>query len=203
MKKNRKIYTSHSKKSTKKKEQSSSINTQGDILSMGKIDLTFKIEFSDKDLEIKTEDKQNPEEINENEEKKGENKKYYNIEDFKTIKDLEFLKDRKDVWDKFLLVPNNNTLEHLLSSNVLRKNNIITEYIGFGRPLFINNEKFFKEIFEYVTKRNNILFNKTPLSEQTKCKINFEFTHKKKMYHLKLKEIGKAQKRMKKKMKKK
>ena len=191
--------SSHSKKETKKKVQSSSTNTQGGILSMGEIDITFKIEFSDEDLEIKTEEEQKPEENKDNEEKieknkdnedkKEENKEenweivkqYYNIEDFKNIKDLKFLEGRKDVWDKFQLIPNNNTLDHLLLANALRKNNVITEYIGFGRPLFINDEKFFEKIFEHVSKRNNILFSKTPLSEQTKCRINFEFIHKKKI----------------------
>ena len=118
---------SSKKKSSKKKTESSS--SQGTILSMGNIDLAFKIEFSDEDLIIKEEGEEN------------KDKSYYNIEDFNSIKDLAFLKDRKEVWDKFILQPKNDTLEHLLLANILRKKQVITEYIGFGRPNFTDNEK--------------------------------------------------------------
>ena len=103
---------------------------------------------------------------------------YYNIDDFNTIKDLEFLKDRKEVWNKFILLPKNDTLDHLLLANILRKKQVITEYIGFGRPNFTDNEKFFSDIFDYVSKKHNIIFNKTPLKKQIECLLYFELKHK-------------------------
>ena len=167
------------KKSLKKKTQSSS---QGTILSMGNIDLAFKIEFSDEDLIIKEEGEEN------------KDKSYYNIEDFNSIKDLAFLKDRKEVWDKFILQPKNDTLDHLLLANILRKKQVITEYIGFGRPNFTDNEKFFGEIFDYVSKKNNIIFNKTPLKERYESSIYFELKHKNKNKSFKVKKAGKGEK---------
>ena len=167
------------KKSVKKKTQPSS---QGTILSMGNIDLAFKIEFSDEDLIIKEEGEEN------------KDKSYYNIEDFNSIKDLAFLKDRKEVWDKFILQPKNDTLEHLLLANILRKKQVITEYIGFGRPNFTDNEKFFSEIFDYVSKKNNIIFNKTPLKARYESSIYFELKHKDKNKSFEVKKEGKGEK---------
>ena len=166
----KKSSVSKSNKTSTKNEIKDKKETLPSILSMGLIDLTFKIEFSDEDLEIK----------DENEENKTDNKSYYDINDFHSLKDLQFLKDRKKVWDKFELIPNNPTLEHLLFANYLRKKKIITEYIGFGRPCFTKEEEFFENIFEYISKKNNILFNTTPLDKTLECHLKFEFKHKKK-----------------------
>ena len=152
------------KKIPEEKKESTPVN-----LSTGIIDLTFKINFSDEDLIIKDDNEEEKKSIS-----------YYDIDNFKTISDLEFLKDRKEVWDKFQLIPNNYTLKHLLLANILRKKNVVTEYIGFGRPGFTGNEEFFEEIFNHISLKNNIFFNKTPLSKNINCHLNFEFTHKNK-----------------------
>ena len=54
-------------------------------LSFGKLDLIYKFEFIEKDLE------KSEEEIQQDE----NGSKYYNIEDFNSIKDLKFLQDKK------------------------------------------------------------------------------------------------------------
>ena len=146
------------------------------ILSMGIIDITLRIEFSNEDLEI---DQENQSE-----------KKYYDIKNFRALRDLQFLKERKKIWDKFQLIPNSTTLQHLLLSNCIRKKNVITEYIGFGRPSFTDDEEFFEEIFNYVSKKNNILFNKTSLNNNLECRMNFEFVHKKKFNSFEIKKFG-------------
>ena len=150
------------------------------ILSTGIIDLTLKINFTDEDL------KKN----DNNEENKSQDSPYYNIDDFKSISDLEFLKDRRELWDKFQLIPNNSTLEHLLLANILRKKKVITEYVGFGRPGFTDREEFFEEIFNYISKNNNIIFNKTPLSAHINCHIRFEFFHKDKRNNFEIESSG-------------
>ena len=147
------------------------------ILSMGYIDLTFKIEFTDEDLEIKNINNTEKENKENNKENENKQKLFYNINDFHQLKDLDFLKERKNIWDKFQLIPNSTTLEHLLISNILPKGNIDIEYIGFGYPGFDEGEEFFEEIFEYIAKKNNIFFNKNPLSHYRKCKFKFEFSH--------------------------
>ena len=207
----KKISRANSKKKSSNKKKTESSSSQGTILSMGNIDLIFKIEFSDEDLikeegegkregegegkrEGEGEGKRGVEGEGEGEGKKegeGEGKRegegegegskdksYYNIEDFNSIKDLAFLKDRKNVWDKFILLPKNDTLDHLLLANIIRKKKVITEYIGFGRPNFTDNEKFFSEIFDYVSKKHNIVFNKTPLKKVIECSLYFEMKHK-------------------------
>ena len=107
-------------KSNISKEPKKSKESTPSILSMGIISLTFRISFSDEDLE-KIEEK-----INNNDNNENKSKSYYNIDDFKSIKDLKFLEERKEVWDKFELIPKNTTLEHLLLANSLRKKKIIT-----------------------------------------------------------------------------
>ena len=171
---------SSKKKSLKKKTES--LSSQGTILSMGNIDLAFKIDFSDEDLLIKEGGEEN------------KDKPYYNIEDFNSIKDLAFLKDRKEVWDKFILKPKNDTLEHLLLANILRKKKVITEYIGFGRPYFIDDKQFFSDIFDYVSKKNNIIFNKTPLKARYESTLYFELNHKQKSKSFEEKIAGKGEK---------
>ena len=155
---------------SKKNESSNGTRDQSKaLLLMGNINITFKIEFSDKDLEISKE----------NEEGDNEIKEYYNINDFQTIKDLEFLKNKKEVWDKFELIPNNNTtLKYLFLANAIREKKTHIDYIGFGRPSFTNDEEFFEEIFNHVAKKYNIIFKKTPLNTGIESIVKFEFKHK-------------------------
>ena len=106
-------------------------------LSFGKLDLIYRIEFTEKDLE-KTE-----EEI-----KQDENgSKYHNIEDINSIPDLKFIKDKKAIWDKIILKSNNSTLDQLLIANKISKKKMSVEYIAYGTPKFENEEEFF--IFLY------------------------------------------------------
>ena len=133
-------------------------------LSMGKVDIIYRIEFTEKDLE-------KPE---------GENsdEKYYNIENFNSIKDLAFLKDKKNIWDKIQLVPNNSTLEQLIIANRISKKKMHVDYIGFGRPKFEGDDEFFNEIFDYVNDKNFIDINSKPLSDSGPYSFTFEFYFK-------------------------
>ena len=170
-----------SKKPTNKpvqKRESNDISPS--ILSMGIIDITFRINFSNKDLELKEEISNNNNTVS-----------YYNIEDFKRLTDLQFLENRKELWDKFELIPNNSTLKHLILANSLRKKKVITEYIGFGTPDFADDEKFFEPIFEHIAKKYNIIFNKTPIKKNIDCILHFEFIHKSKKNNFEVKRSGK------------
>ena len=133
-------------------------------LSFGKVDIIYRIEFTEKDLEKPQ--SENPDD------------KYYNIENFNSIKDLEFLKDKKNIWDKFQLVPNNSTLEQLLIANKISKKKMHVDYIGFGRPKFEGDIEFFNEIFDYVNDKNHIDINAKPLSDSGPYSIIFEFYFK-------------------------
>ena len=176
----KKILHNQTNKSTQKNDkEGKKSELKPTILSTGIIDLTFRINFSDKDLEIREENRNN----------ENSTKSYYSIHDFKKISDLEFIKERKEIWDKIQLIPNNTTLKHLLLANVMRKKKVITEYIGFGRPSFTDEEKFFEEIFTYISKKNNIIFNKKPLDKDLNCHLMFEFIHNEKNDNF---EVGKS-----------
>jgi len=138
-------------------------------LSFGKLDLIYKFEFIEKDLEKSEEEIQ-----------KDENgSKYYNIEDFNSIKDLKFLQDKKEIWEKISLKPNNATLDQLLTANKISKKKMNVEYITYGIPKFEEEEeKFFLDIYNYVNEKNNLDINEKPLVEDGSYSLKFEFYFK-------------------------
>ena len=84
------------------------------MFTMGYIDLIFKINLADKDLEKPLSD-QNQNEESQN--KKNEEDKYYKLEDLKSIKDLNFIKDKKEIWDKIVVSGGNDALKQLIIGN--------------------------------------------------------------------------------------
>ena len=135
---------------------------------MGYVDLIFKINLSDKDLEKpQTEG-----------EKKNDEDKYYKLEDLNTIKDLAFMKEKKEIWDKFILSGGNQTMSQLIIGNKTSKKVCRIEYFGFGRPKFEGEEEFFDEIYEYVTAKNYITINKTPLDEEARSSTTIILIYK-------------------------
>ena len=97
------------------------------------MDLIYEIEFCEKDLE------------NQN----GEGyEKYYNIENFNSIKDLKFIHEKKNKWDKITLKQNNGTLEQLLFANKTSKKKMNL----YDRPKIEGDEEFFQEIFMLMKK---------------------------------------------------
>ena len=137
-------------------------------LSFGKLDLIYKIEFAEKDLEKPEKDEN------------GE--KYLNIEDINSIKDLEFIKDKKTIWDKITLRANNSTLEQLLIANKMSKKKMNVEYIGYGRPKFEGDEEFFSQIFNYVNEKNHFELNDKSFVEDGPYSLKFELVFKDKTH---------------------
>ena len=138
-------------------------------LSFGKLDLIYKFEFIEKDLE------KSEEEIQQDE----NGSKYYNIEDFNSIKDLKFLQDKKEIWERITLKPNNATLDQLLTANKISKKKMNIEYITYGIPKFEDEEeKFFLDIYNYVNEKNNLDINEKPLVEDGSYSLKFEFYFK-------------------------
>ena len=138
-------------------------------LSFGKLDLIYKFEFIEKDLEK-----------SEEEMKQDENgSKYYNIEDFNSIKDLKFLQDKREIWERITLKPNNATLDQLLTANKISKKKMNVEYIAYGIPKFEEEEeKFFLDIYNYVNEKNHLDINEKPLVEDGTYSLKFEFYFK-------------------------
>ena len=110
---------------------------------------------------------------------KTDGSKYYNIEDFNSIKDLKFLQDKKEIWERISLKPNNATLDQLLTANKISKKKMNVEYITYGIPKFEEEEeKFFLDIYNYVNEKNNLDINEKPLVEDGSYSLKFEFYFK-------------------------
>ena len=155
-------------KNNQKKQPKQKVKELPGCLSFGKLDLIYKIEFTEKDLE-KTE-----EEIKQDENGAG----YRNIEDINTLTDLQFIKDKKNIWDKIILKPNNSTLEQLLTANKISKKKMAVEYITYGNPKFEGDEEYFLEIYNYLNEKNNFDINETPLVEDGSYSLKFELQFK-------------------------
>ena len=151
------------------------------LFAMGYIDLIFKIKFTDKDL-FKTDSNQNKEQETPNEEKEKKDKEksdsYYHIEDLNTLADLDFLKDRKYLWDKITLSGGNDTLRQLLIGTKISKKKCNIEYFGFNMPKFNENEETFKEIFKYICNKNHLIINEEPLEDSARYTIKVILCHK-------------------------
>ena len=109
---------------------------------------------------------------------KEQEDKYYKIEDLNSILDLNFIKDKKEIWDKITVTGGNDTMKQLLIGNKTSKKKCKIDYIGFGRPKFEGDEDFFDEIFNYVTAKNHLIINKTPLDEGSRSSLTIILNHK-------------------------
>ena len=152
------------------------------LFAMGYIDLIFKIKLSQKDLLKpeedlkKAENSDNPEENNEQENTPEE--RYYHIEDLKSIADLHFLKDKKELWDKISLSGGNDTLKQLINGNRISKKRCKIEYFAYNRPIFKGNESFFSDIFNHVCAKNNLYINETPLEKSARFSLKIILEYK-------------------------
>ena len=166
----------------KEKKQNRAKKTEDPIpnlLSIGELDLIFKIEFKKEDLE-KSESKSSSEGKTE----------YYELEEINELKDLSFLQENEDLWDKFQLKGGNETINSLLIGNKNNKKKCQIEYICFGLPQFEGEEEFFEEIFDHVTTKNGLNINKTPLKEGARYSLKIEMKSQK---EVKIIEIGKTE----------
>ena len=143
------------------------------VFSIGQLDLILSIDFKDEDLEIK-------ENQNEGENSQADNnqKNYYNIEDFNNIKDLSFLKDNKKVLKRFKIKSKNEMLKLLLFGNLNREKKCQIEYICNNCPKFEGEEEFFKDILNFVTQKNGLFLNESPLDKNGNYNIKIEMKHK-------------------------
>ena len=127
------------------KQQNQSQNDSSPLLfTMGELDLIFRIDFKEEDLEKEeTESKSNEKESN-----KEKSSNYYKLEDIKDLKDLSFIKDNEDLWDRIKLKSGNDNIKLLLIGNKNAKTKVKIEYICFGRPKFEEDTEFFEDIFD-------------------------------------------------------
>ena len=168
--KNNKKDSKSSKGPKATKVQKDSINIKNSINSpvftIGELDIILKIDFRDEDLKKKENNSENNED------------QYYKLEDLTEIKSLSFLHNNKEVLNRFQLKTNNEMLRLLLigSQNMEKQTQI--DYVCFNIPKFEEEEEFFNDVLDYITKKNGITFNKTALSNNGRFSIKIEMTHK-------------------------
>jgi len=142
------------------------------IFSMGFVDLIFKLELTDDDF-------LNPLYKSVNSVNSNSNSKYpFKFEDIKSIKDLNFLKRNKFIWDKIKMKAGNTTLDQLLIGNEYLEKKCIIDYVGYGPLKFIKKEeKFFQPIFNFVTNKNFLIINEKYLDENCPSTLTIELTY--------------------------
>ncbi len=176
-------------KSGKTKTKSGAFSETTPVMfAMGHVDLIFSLNLSDKDLE-----KENPEsknEQNDGKQKGNQEDRYYKLEDLTSIQSLNFMKDKKEIWDKIILKGGNDTIKQLLIGNKVSKKKCHIDYIGYGRPKFEGEEEFFDEIYNYVTSKYHLTINKTPLDEGNSSSLTIILKHKGKTQTI---NVGKSQ----------
>ena len=134
----------------------SNIGPKDVIFTMGVLDLTFIIEFTDRDLS---------------------RAKLKRIEDINKLNQLEFLKYNEDLIRRIKLKSENEILKQLLLLNKTSEIKKRIEFFAVFRPKFRENE-FFEDIFDKVTKRNGIIINKKSITKKANFSIYFELKYK-------------------------
>ena len=143
------------------------------LFSMGYLDLIFKLKLTKKDLLKSEENSGNPDEQENNPEDR-----YYHIEDLNVLEDLKFLKNKKELWDKISLSGGNDTLKQILIGKLISKKRCNIEYFAYNRPIFKDNEEFFKEIFDHVCKKHHLIINENPLEESARYTLKILLQYK-------------------------
>ena len=124
------------------------------VLGIGPVDLIFQIQLTEKEM------------------------KKYKISDINSLKDLQFLKKNKEIWNFIKLKGGNDTLNHLLIGNEYFKTKYIIDYIGFGTLNFEKEESFFYEIYKYVCLRYFLYINEAPLDQNANSSLIIEIIYK-------------------------
>ena len=144
------------KKNQKKEKESQ-------ILVLGELDITLKIDFSEEDLEIKSKEEKNL-------------KKYHTLKNLYDISSLSFIHKNEEIIKHIKFSSKNEIIKLLMIGNLNSENKAIIDYICFGAPIFSEKEAFFYDILDSVTKRYGIIFNKKPLNLNAGYSIKIEMT---------------------------
>ena len=137
---------------------------------IGELNIVLKIDFKDEDLEIKSEEKT----------ENNQEKKYYDLDELTDLKSLSFLHKNEGILKKFQFQSKNNVTRMILIGSENMQKQTLIDYVCYNIPYFENDEKFFNDVLDYITARNGIIFNKTPLNTNAKYSIRIEMTHKEK-----------------------
>ena len=147
--------------------QNSSNNSKYNIFAFGFLDLTFIIEFNDKEIsQIRG--------VNSFEEINNDN-----------IELLEFIKDNQNLISHIKLQSENDFIKQFLLLNKISKVNKQLKFFPFCCPKFNKKYEFFQKIFDKVTKKYNILVNKISLNKDKGYSIKIKLIYNKRSNSIK------------------
>ena len=152
------IYKNTNKKKIVKLPEVPSFN----IFSLGNLNLTFIIEFNDKDL-IQTIDDQT---------------KQISIKDINNVSQLDFIKDNNDLINRIKIKSENDSINQFLLLSKTSKQKTQIEFFPFHSPKFQGKSQFFKDIFQKITKRYGLLINEHSLDKNQAYTFKIFLKHK-------------------------
>lgn len=154
--------TSGDKSSRYSKKSNSQINNfECDVFAIGFLDLTFVIEFNDKEI---------------NQIKNGKTIEEINNDNIELI---EFIKDNKALINRIKLNSKNESIKQFLLLNKTSKEKKKIEFFPIRYPKFQGKSEFFKVIFDKVTQNNGIIINPNSLDRNQEYSITIKLIHKK------------------------
>jgi hypothetical protein len=134
---------------------------QYNIFAFGQLDLIFIIDFTPQDL-IQMVDG---------------NKVEVKLDDNTELPDLSFIENNDDLISRIKLNSNNESLsQFILMNQASKKTYKKVEYFCYHYPRFEGNTFFFKKIFDSVTRRYGIYFNKISLDKNQPFSIKINIT---------------------------
>ena len=111
------------------------IEKESQILVLGELDITLKIDFSEEDLEIKSKEEKNL-------------KKYHKLKNLYDISSLSFIHKNEEIIKHIKFSSKNEIIKLLMIGNLNSENKAIIDYICFGAPIFSEEEAFFYDILD-------------------------------------------------------
>ena len=141
---------------------------------IGELNIILNIDFRDEDLEIK------------NNSENSSEKQFHKLEELTEIKSLSFLHKKEEILKRFRLETKNEMLKLLLIGSKNMEKQGLIDYICFNIPRFEEDEEFFNDVLDSITKRYGIVFNKVPLSINGGYSIKIEMSHKGEKQEIKL-----------------
>ena len=151
------------------------------ILVLGELDIILKIDFREEDLLIK----------NEEENEKSTKKRHYKLKNISEISSLFFIHNNDELIKRIQLTSKNNLIKLILIGNLNSEKISIIDYICFGFPIFSEEELFFYDILNSVSKKYGIYFNKKPLNINAGYKIKIEMTYEEQKKEILIESEGK------------
>ena len=154
--------TQNKKNQNIKRVNNKNDNSKCNMFAIGYLDLTFVINFNDKDL-IQTNDGKTT---------------HNDIKEINSIEQIDFIKDNKDLINNIELKSENDSLKQFLLISKTSKGNRQIEFFTFLSPKFEGKSQFFETIFKQVMKKYGILINPYPLDKNQSYSLKIELIHK-------------------------